>query len=156
MAYDHLHVKIDKMNSDLMSDEEIRKLTDLFDFHPVYQKVLNYQVSHLRGVDPNCDTKHLTKVIFEAIQFMEDMRGTTECAMAKMKPGASNEKLKEALQHIDSVITLRNTKLRTGLPEQVLLDAKAQIIKAGEATIHAVHDYYIKYAYGVRLYQCGK
>ena len=41
MAYDHLHVKIDKMNSDLMSDEEIRKLTDLFDFHPVYQKVLS-------------------------------------------------------------------------------------------------------------------
>ena len=35
------HVSMDKMNPQLMSQEEIQKLTDLFDFHPVYQKVLS-------------------------------------------------------------------------------------------------------------------
>ena len=60
MAYVHLHENIDKMNPDLMSEEEIRKLTDLFDFHPLFQNVLNYQVSHNRGVYSNCDTVTLS------------------------------------------------------------------------------------------------
>ena len=87
MAYVHLHENIDKMNPDLMSEEEIRKLTDLFDFQPLFQNVLNYQVSHHRRVNPQCDTKHLIIVIFEFIQLMEDLRGTTECAMTNMKQG---------------------------------------------------------------------
>ena len=52
--------------------------------------------------------------------------------------GAANEKLLEALQHIDSVITLKNTKLGIGLQMQVPLDSKAQIIKVGETTIQKV------------------
>ena len=39
----------------------------------------------------------------------------------------------------ESVISLRERKLRTGLPMQELMAARDQIIRAGEATLHAVH-----------------
>ena len=81
---------------------------------------------------------------------MEDLRGTTECAMAQMKTGESNKKLLEALQHIDSVITLKNTKLGIGLQCKFPWIQKLKLLKLGKRPSK-------KYAYGVNnIYQCGK